>query len=61
MPQKMKKFRVDIQFTTELIYDVEATTEEAAMVKARQMYDLGGDLHVHHEIFDSYVTNVEQV
>lgn len=61
MPRKLKTYRVDIQFTTEFSYDVEARSPEEAEEKAKREYESGEDTYIHSEVFDSQVTNVEEL
>lgn len=56
---KKRTYRVDIQFTTEFSYSVEARSFADAEKKARKLYESGEDRHVHSEVLDSEVTNVE--
>ena len=62
MPKKkLKTFRVDIQFTTEFSYNVEASSMDEAREKAQAEYESGEDTHIHSEVFDSQITNVEEI
>ena len=60
-PEKLKMYRVDIQFTTEFSYNVEALSAEGASEEARRQYESGEDTHIHSEVFDAQVTNVETI
>jgi hypothetical protein len=57
----VKTYSVDIQFTTEFTYRVEARTPGEAEKLARRMYESGDDSYVHSEVFDSQITNVEEI
>lgn len=62
MPKrKLKTYRVDIQFTTEFSYDVEASSEDEAREKAQKEYESGEDTYIHSETFDSQITNCEEL
>lgn len=62
MPKKkLKTYRVDIQFTTEFTYDVEARSPEEAEKEARRQYESGEDTYIDSEVFDSQITNVEEI
>lgn len=64
MPKKKSKkktYYVDIQFTTEFKYKVEAASLEEARSLAQKEYENGGDTYVHAEVFDYTVTNIESV
>lgn len=62
MPKKkLKTYRVDIQFTTAFTYDVEARSPEEAEKEACRQYESGEDTYVDSEVFDSQITNVEEI
>lgn len=58
---KKKKYRVDIQFTTEFTYEVEATSPEEAEEKARREYERGEDTYDSSEVFDAEVTGAKEI
>lgn len=58
---KTRTYRVDIQFTTEFSYDIQARSAAEAQTKARRAYESGEDRHIHSEVFDAQVTNTEAV
>ena len=58
---KKKTYAVDIQFTTEFSYHVEASSPEAAEELAFEQYQSGEDTYVHSDVFDAEVTNVEEI
>ena len=58
---KKREYYVDIQFTTELTFSVEARSRDEAEKKARKLYDADSNAHINSEVFDSEVTNVESV
>ena len=58
---KKKTYSVDIQFTTEFSYRVEASSPEEAERLALDEYESGEDTYVHSDVFDAEVTNVEEI
>jgi len=56
-----KTYAVDIQFTTEFSYHVEANSPEEAERLALDEYESGEDTYANSEVFDAEVTNVEVI
>jgi hypothetical protein len=56
-----KLYAVDIQFTTEFSYHVEARSAEEAEQLALREYESGEDTYANSEVFDAEVTNVEPI